>query len=121
MRFRASILCLLLLSQPLSTFASVWHSDDVDAQTAGHCDAEVMVEPSIEIVADLMTEHHQPATGEDHSDCSNSCDLCAACAAVVAELLVLEQLHARPVNSLDIFLVMPSGKTNHPYRPPILS
>jgi hypothetical protein len=118
MKWRAFIICLLLLSQPFSSFAAVWqptHTNDSAAGDliAGHCDTEEMV------------GHQQPlsddATENDHSDCNNSCDLCAACAAVVAEQLTLEQLHARPVNSRDVFLLVPPGKTNHPYRPPILS
>jgi hypothetical protein len=112
MRFRAYILCLLILSQPLSAFGAAWHSNvgvDTGDSMASHCDAE------------SMPGHHQQPVSDDESDCIDACDSCAACALVANAQITFEQPYVRPVNSLELLLVMPPGKAKALYRPPILS
>jgi hypothetical protein len=116
MKCRAFIICLFLLSQPFSSFAAVWQPAHTDGSGAGdlvasHCDTEA------------MAEHQRPesddATANNHSDCSNSCDLCAACAAVTNTDLAPDQMHAHSGHSLMSPLIMPPGQIRLLFRPPI--
>jgi hypothetical protein len=111
MHVRAYILCLLILSQPLSAFGAVWHSTasaDTGDAMASHCDSESMPE-----------HHQQPASDDASSDCIDACDSCAACALIMATDIAAEQSHARSENGLAPLLVMPPGQSRLVFRPPI--
>jgi hypothetical protein len=109
MKVRACILILLLIGQPLSAVGAVWQSAGADDFTTGHCDSGA------------KTAQHQPASGDDHSDCIDSCDLCAACAAAVNAGITTDEPHVRSDNSQTPLVVMPPGQARLLYRPPIQS
>ncbi len=112
MRVSTYILMLLLVSQPASAIGGAWQAGQADAaattvEQSAHCE-------------DAGHERSEQAPASQ-TDCGTSCDICAACAAVVfTELQLSKQLI--PMQAvLRYQVLLPPGTTRLPFRPPIYS
>jgi len=111
---RAFILILLLLGQPLGALAGALQASFDDASVQGHCETDSMD-------GQHVADNDLNIDAEERIDCGSSCDLCAACAAVVTDIFAGDAGQTPSATSLFRITTLPSGITTLLLRPPILT